>query len=170
MIRRQIQFLTLLLLLVLAACSGKGPAPKPVAKLGQNSSVNFVKANAVETEIAARGSGEATVHMTVQSGYHVNANPPSFSYLRATELTLQPTDGITVGYITYPTAVSKKFAFAEGPLAVYEGEVAIKVLLKAGALAKGPHSIPGKLNVQACDDEVCYPPGSLDISIPVLIK
>jgi hypothetical protein len=35
---------------------------------------------------------------------------------------------------------------------------------------KGQQSIPAKLRIQACDDQVCYPPGSIDIAIPVTVK
>ena len=166
----------MLLLPALAACSRTAGPASPMAgespaRVGQTSSVKFVKAGVAEAQLPAGGSGEAIVRVNVQSGYHVNANPPTYPYLKATELTLQPVDGITVGFITYPTATNKKFAFEEKPLAVYEGEVPIKVTFKAAAAAaKGSHSIPAKLNVQACDDQVCYPPGVLDLSIPVTIK
>jgi hypothetical protein len=65
----------------------------------------------------------------------------------------------------------KKFAFAEQPLRVYEGETQLKVMLNADKSApKGPRNLPAKLNVQACDDKLCYPPGSIDVVIPVTIK
>ena len=61
-------------------------------------------------------------------------------------------------------------AFAEKPLDVYEGETELKVLLKAAKSSKpGNHSLAGKLRIQACDDQVCYPPGSLEVMIPVMI-
>jgi thioredoxin:protein disulfide reductase len=152
------------------ANSSTGPGASP-EKAAPATSVRFVKVSASEAQISAGGSGEAIVRVNVQSGYHVNANPPTFSYLKATELTVQAPDGISVGFITYPTAVTKTFSFAEKPLAVYEGEVPIKVMLKAHVSAtKGALSVPAKLNIQACDDQVCYAPGSLDLSIPVTIK
>jgi hypothetical protein len=167
-------------MLFLSACSqsATGPAhtnttPTPAESkaFAPISSLNFVKADASEVEISAGGSGEAIVRVRVQNGYHVNANPPTYPYLKATELTAQSADGLSVGFVTYPTAITKKFAFAQKPLAVYEGEVPIKVMLKAAASAtKTPHALAGRLNVQACDDQVCYPPGTLDITIPVAIK
>ncbi|MDQ2855254.1 MAG: protein-disulfide reductase DsbD N-terminal domain-containing protein, partial [Acidobacteriota bacterium] len=78
---------------------------------------------------------------------------------------------LSVGFIKYPTAVKKKFSFSDKQLAVYEGEVPIKVLLKADATAaKGLHQLAAKLNVQACDDQLCYPPGTLKLTLPVTIK
>jgi hypothetical protein len=170
----------LLVVLALSACSRSSTAPTTnavpasagsPAKPAFVTSLNFVKSYASEAEISAGGSGEATVSVTVQKGYHVNANPPSFPYLKATQLVVQPADGLSVGFITYPTSVTKKFAFSEQPLAVYEGEVPIKIMLKAAAAApRKSSSLAAKLTVQACDDQVCYPPATLDISIPVTVK
>jgi len=133
--------------------------------------LNFVKASTSEALVSANGSGEAIVTVSVQSGYHVNANPASDAFLKATELVVQPEDGLSIGFVKYPNEINKKFFFSEKPLAVYEGEVPIKVLLKAApATAKSSHSLPAKLNVQACDDQVCYSPGTLELTIPVVVK
>jgi len=177
--RNQLLIASFVFMLALSACSppaagptapGASPTSTP-AKPTQVTSLNFVKASAAQAQVAAGGSGEAIVTVAVQNGYHVNANPPSDAYLKATELIVQPADGLSVGFIKYPTAVSKKFSFSEKKLAVYEGEVPIKVLLKAGAAApKGSHKVAAKLNVQACDDQLCYPPGTLEVTIPVEIK
>ncbi len=135
------------------------------------SSINVVQARVTEVQISAGGSADAIVRVTIQSGYHINANPASDTYLKATELILKPADGLSVGFITYPSPVKKKFSFSQKLLAVYEGETAIKVYLKAAkSAAKGQHSFAGKLNVQACDDQVCYAPGTIDLSIPVTVK
>ena len=173
-------FISLTILSLLSACSKPTGGPSATstssptqssATTGRVSSVNFVKATAGESQIPAGGSADAIVRVTIQSGYHINANPASESYLRATELALQPGDGVSVGFITYPSALSKKFSFSPKPLAVYEGEAAIRVMLKAaGSAPKGPHSFPAKLSVQACDDQVCYAPGTIDLSIPVTVK
>ena len=177
--RNQRLITCLVLLLGQAACSqpamgpatsGAAPATTP-AKVAPVTSLNFVKASAAEAQVSAGGSVEAVVTVAVQSGYHVNANPPSDAYLKATELIVQPNDGLTVGFIKYPNAATRKFSFSQKALAVYEGEVPIKVLLKAAAAAsKGPHQLAAKLNVQACDNQLCYPPGTIDLAIPVIIK
>jgi hypothetical protein len=122
-------------------------------------------------EIAANGSAEAVVHIKVQDGYHLNANTPTYSYLKPTELELEPKGGLRVGFIRYPDPLVKKFQFADKPLAVYEGDTQVKVMLQADATAaKGASNLQGKLKVQACDNQVCYPPGELPIAIPVTIK
>lgn len=111
------------------------------------------------------------VSVSVQNGYHINANPATYSYLKATELSVQTGDGVSVGLISYPTPITKKFSFAEKLLAVYEDDATIKVTLNAeSSTLKGERGLPATLNVQACDNQVCYPPGVIDFFLPVLIK
>jgi hypothetical protein len=111
------------------------------------------------------------VRLTIQNGYHVNANPPTYPYLKATVLELSPSDGVSVGSVIYPKAVNRKFPFAEQALAVYEGQTDLKVLLKADKTAKkGDRSIPARLRIQACDEQVCYPPGAIELGITINVK
>ena len=167
----------LILLFVSAACSKpapnsaseSSPATSPAAQ--RITSEGVVKATAQRVEMSAGGSAEAIVRLTIQSGYHVNANPPTFPYLKATALEISPSDGVSVAFVTYPNGLNKKFAFAEQPLTVYEGDTDLKATLKADKAAKkGERSIPARLRIQACDDQVCYPPGSLELAIPVNVK
>ncbi len=169
----------LLLVFVAAACSkpaansaaetSNAPVPSPTAQKITSESV--VKAAAQRVEIPAGGSGETAVRLTIQSGYHVNANPPSYPYLKATALEIAPADGVSVALITYPKAIEKKFVFAEKPLAVYEGETELKATFKTEKTArKGERTIPARLRIQACDDQVCYPPGTLELAIPVNVN
>jgi DsbC/DsbD-like thiol-disulfide interchange protein len=169
----------LLLLFVAAACSKpvqnpageSSTASPPLAEDKRIASVSVVKATPQPVELAAGSYGEAQVRLAIQNGYHINANPPSYSYLIPTALEISPADGVSLGSVTYPKPVSKKFVFAEKPLAVYEGETEVKATLKADKSAKqGQHSLAAKLRIQACDEQVCYPPGTLDLVIPVTIK
>jgi thiol:disulfide interchange protein DsbD len=134
-------------------------------------SVGVVKVSAQPVEITAGSSGEATIMLTIQSGYHINANPPTYPYLIATALEIPSADGVSSGSVTYPKPLNRKFVFAEKPLAVYEGETTVKATLKADKSAKpGQQSLAARLRIQACDEQVCYPPGTLDLVIPVIIK
>ncbi|HKZ01509.1 MAG TPA: hypothetical protein VJ180_04680, partial [Pyrinomonadaceae bacterium] len=113
-------------------------------------SVDVVKASAAPANITAGGSSEALVHLTIDNGYHINANPPTYAYLKATELDISPGDGLSVAFITYPQAISKTFPFAEKPVAVYEGETIVRVFLKADKSAQtGSRFLTAKLRIQA---------------------
>jgi thioredoxin:protein disulfide reductase len=168
-----------LLVLVATACSkpvqnsASESATTPAGSSPANriTSESVVKVEAQPLEIPAGGSAETPVRVTIQDGYHVNANPPTYPYLKATELEISPADGVSVGFVTYPKALEKKFPFAEKPLGVYEGETELRATLKADKSAKpGERSISARLRIQACDEQVCYPPGTLQLAIPVNIK
>lgn len=134
-------------------------------------STDVVEATPQEATIARGEAGEVLVPIKISPGYHLNANPPSYPYLKATELELPQTDEIKVEFITYPEPLTRKFSFAEKPLAVYEGETILKARLKANESAQpGKHNLSAKLRVQACDDKVCYAPGVLDLIVPISIK
>jgi thioredoxin:protein disulfide reductase len=143
----------------------------PAASTQPRNSADMVKAVALPAEVKPNDTTEATVQVTVQKGYHINANPPTFPYLIGTELSLQLSPPLSVSFIVYPDPITKTFPFAEKPLAVYEGTATLKVRLKADKSAQpGTQNLSGKLRVQACDDQVCYAPGTLTLSIPLTIK
>ena len=125
----------------------------------------------VAVDLVKGESADAIVRLKIQNGYHVNANPPTFSYLIPTQLNVAPTSDITVGAVTYPNALTKTFSFADKPLAVYEGETDLKVPLSAAkSTSPGVHNLSAKLRVQACDEQVCYAPGTIDLTLPVNVK
>jgi hypothetical protein len=108
------------------------------------------------------------VELVISPGFHINANPATFPYLIATEVQPGKADGILVSdEIVYPSPVLKKFQFAEKPLAVYEGQVVIPIPFSKVAGASGQRLLPIKVRVQACDNEKCYPPATLDSSISI---
>ena len=130
-----------------------------------------VAAAADEARLKAGGSGEAVVKLDITDGFHVNANPASDKFYIPTELTAGPEAGVTPGKPSYPKALTKKFKFADKPLAVYEGRAEIRLPLRAEAsAAKGPHTLRARVRVQPCNDEACLPPRTLDVSIPVVVE
>ncbi|MFB3132918.1 MAG: hypothetical protein ACE10K_10400, partial [Rhodothermales bacterium] len=53
-------------------------------------------------------------------------------------------------------------------LAVYEGEVAVILAVRAArALRPGVYPIQSRLRVQACNDQVCLRPSTVEVPIPV---
>lgn len=130
-----------------------------------------MKASPEEVTISPGGTADAIVRLKIDNGFHVNANPPSFPYLKATELELTNAEGVSVSFTRYPEPLLKKFAFDDSPLAVYEGETTLSVKLRAErSTSPGRKNLSGKLRVQACDDQVCYAPAAMDIAIPVNVK
>ena len=186
MTRKQLLTAFALCAIFLSACSPAEPAKPGANGAGANTASDgssqiqttneappddVVRVDVPGAEIKAGGTTEATVKLTVANGFHINANPPSFSYLKATELTIEPGEGVTAGKPTYPPSVTRKFTFSNDPLAVYEGATEIRLPLAAEAGAKkGAQTLKGRLRVQACDEEKCYPPRTMDAPIPVTVK
>jgi len=84
---------------------------------------------------------------------------------------VKPGAGISVSFVRYPDPLTRTFEFADKPLAVYEGETLITVQLQADRTAKsGRTNLSATLRVQACDEKVCYAPGTKDVSIPVVVQ
>jgi DsbC/DsbD-like thiol-disulfide interchange protein len=168
----------LLLLLLTSACSkpaensANTPATAAASPAGPRiTSESVVSVTAQPVEISVGGAAEAVVRITIKNGYHTNANPPTFPYLKPTELVIAPAGGVSAAPVTYPAATARQFPFADKPLAVYEGEVTLKTTLKADKSApRGQSSLSAVLRIQACDDQVCYPPGKLEVAVPVNIK
>ena len=165
--RRHAAVFALLCVLASACSRPVGDTNKSESPAGKEpiASTNVVKVNPEELTLGKGESGTAIVRLQIQNGYHVNANPPSLRYLIPTELEVTPSGGVSVDFITYPDPLTKKFAFSpDVPLKVYEGETVVKASLKAGASAEtGKHNLSAKLRVQACDDQVCYAPGTIDL-------
>jgi hypothetical protein len=110
---------------------------------------------------------QAALVVDISSGYHINSSRPSEDYLIATALKLDKQQGITVGPVVYPRGVEKKFSFSDKPLSVYEGRAVLKFSATASpTVAAGNHSIHAKLTVQACSDEACLQPKTIDVEIP----
>ena len=171
-------FMLLLLAVLLAACGGGPPAtnsgtstaPSP-GPAQVSSSADVVKVNSSESSVNAGQSVDAAIKLSIKPGFHVNANPPTFSYLIPTEVTATNVEGITVGKPVYPAAVKRKFQFADQPLAVYEGEARVTLALSVSSgTAKGSRSLPITIRVQACDEQQCFPPAILNTSIQVEVK
>ena len=162
----------LVLCCFLTACArGDKVQPAADAEPPRIASTDVVEATPQETTLARGQSGDVLVPIKIANGYHINANPPSFPYLKATELEVPAAGGISVQFITYPDPLMRKFSFAETELAVYEGEAVVKARVKADESAQtGKHNLSAKLRVQACDDKVCYAPGVLDLKLPVTVQ
>ncbi len=130
-----------------------------------SSSDQVVKAVA---HLVPSSSTPGSVELVVSPGFHINANPPTFPYLIATEVQPGQVDGVVVSdKIVYPPGVLKKFSFAEKPLSVYEDHVIIPIAFKITKPATTERLLPLKIRVQACDNQQCYPPATLQASLPV---
>jgi len=106
------------------------------------------------------------VELTIEEGWHVNANPASMEFLIPTEVTLH-VDGRPVAIDPRYPAPTDRFAtpLGEEPIAVYESGVVIHADVAADAGLEG--AVPrARVRLQACNDEGrCLPPATVDTPV-----
>lgn len=132
----------------------------------------FLSFSIGQAEIKRGNADEAAINLKIQEPYHVNSNPPSEKSFIPLEIMLENGGGITVGKPIYPKGELKTFAFSENkPLSVYSGEVTVKLPLRADKMAvAGQKTLNGKLTFQPCDEEVCYRPQTVEMTLPVTVN
>jgi suppressor for copper-sensitivity B len=108
--------------------------------------------------------------MTIEDGWHVNSNSPTFDYLIPTKLDLELPAGWPGETLHYPKHEMKTFAFADQPLAVYDGEAVILAEVKVPAnAAQGPVRTRAALRYQACNDSQCLPPVTTNATVSLTV-
>ena len=114
---------------------------------------------------------QAKIPVSIRPGYHVNSNTPSEEYLIPLKLTWTSTGAIEGGSVTYPKPSLEKYEFAEKPLSVFTGDFELVTDFKVAANAPaGPGAAVGKLRYQACSDRACFPPKTVEVTVPYQIQ
>ena len=123
----------------------------------------------VSLDPAGRGStAQIAVVMKIRPGFHVNAREKSAEYLIATDLKSNLPAGFSAGEVAYPKGKLEKFVFSKTPLNVYQDTVVLKMPLNVlASAATGEQHIALKLRYQACSQEICLPPTTLDVDAVV---
>jgi uncharacterized protein len=99
--------------------------------------------------------------VAIDAGYHLNAHPATLDYLVPTTVTIAEHPDAQV---FYPDGTVIMPAFSAEGLRVYQGNIAVKVLLAKNAVAHG-ESVYGDLTVQACTNTSCLPPDTIRVPI-----
>lgn len=113
---------------------------------------------AVEAELVDDGAA-IVVRLAIAPGFHINANPASEDYLVPTRVTA--VDG-TLGKIEYPQGHPFRAGFARSAIDVYTDELNIRAPVASG---RAPTRL--KIDLQACNDEVCLPPDEVEVEVEV---
>lgn len=120
---------------------------------------------------AKRGTPlQAKIAISVQPGFHVNSNTPSDSYLIPLRLTWTP-GALEPGDVVFPKPQMEKYEFSDKPLSVFTGDFNLLAKFKTPASAPaGPGIMVGKLRYQACNNNSCFPPKSVEVRLPYQIQ
>ncbi|HEX6790003.1 MAG TPA: cytochrome c biogenesis protein CcdA [Candidatus Krumholzibacteria bacterium] len=140
---------------------GTNPFNAPVSATGYVSLSN----------VPQGGTAQVALGVTTRSPWHINANLVTEDFLVPTEVHFFPPAGITVRGAVYPQGIEKKLGFSEKPLRLYEGTVYVGAMIDVAKDAPvDTLSIRAMVTYQACDNEKCLLPESLEVFIPVPVS
>ena len=101
----------------------------------------------------------------IKDFYHINSEHPIQEFLLPTVVTFNDNDNMTFGTISFPPATLKVLEFSETPIAVYEGKFYIFSTVTLERSFQGSElEISGSIEYQACNNNICFPPGVLHFS------
>ena len=130
----------------------------------------FLKINPVKLLTLKPGKkGEATVSISIEDIFHIQSNPVSQPNLIPTTLTISSKDGLEAGTIVYPAGKKFRLENSDKDLSVYEGNVEIKVAIRAKSAKAGKYELLGSLKFQPCNDKICFFPNKKEVKIPVQV-
>jgi hypothetical protein len=124
----------------------------------------------VSFDPVARGAAfQVAVIMKIRPGFHVNAREVTEDYLIRTDLRAEVPAGFKAGEVVYPKGTLQTFSFSKNkPLNVYSDSVTLFVPVTALSEAPaGTQHMPMKLRYQACSAEICLPPVTLNMDVPL---
>jgi len=137
----------------------------------------FAQSNAILTvaqpeKLVAKRNTEITarIDVSIAEGYHINSNAPHEVYLIPLRLTWTP-EPLSVETVIFPKPRDEKYQFSDQPLSVFTGNFAIATKFKVPAAAlSGPAILAGKLRYQACNSNMCFPPKTVELKLPIEVR
>src|SRR5438552_2051173 len=113
---------------------------------------------------------EVKLPVQLREGYHVNSNMPPDPYLIPLKLSWD-SGPFTAFEVVYPQPIFLKLGFFPTPVPVFSGKFELTTRFKvAASVPPGLVNLPGKLRYQACNDRMCLPPKTIDLTLPVSVS
>jgi hypothetical protein len=102
--------------------------------------------------------------------WHINSNVPAEDFLVATNMDIPSESSFSFSEFKYPEALSLFLEFSERPVSVFEGELLIGGVIPIPEdITLGKHAIPLQFTYQACNDQACLPPETLEKEITITV-
>ena len=146
------------------AASASAPATMPAqADVGVN---GFYATNKAQQGRAV----QAAVVLDIPSGFHVNANRVLNKFSVPTTVKIETPQGARASAVTFPRAKVQKLGFSNEPLALFEGRAVMRFNVTFPAnFQTGVTELRAKVRYQACNNEICYPPTTREITMPIAV-
>jgi len=156
-----------------------GIVPKPLPPgtlddvLAQVVTATAALAEGTPASIVAGQEFDAIVHVKIEDGWHIYANPVGLSEMKATTLGLdaQTERAARLVNVTYPAGEAKVLgSLGTEKVALYQGKVEFSARLKlADGARPGPLTLKFKVNYQACNDRLCKAPDKLEVPLQLTV-
>jgi DsbC/DsbD-like thiol-disulfide interchange protein len=106
------------------------------------------------------------IRLTVQPGWHINANPPEPKEFVATTVTFKGKHGTTLGELKYPKGKPLTMKDFDDPISAYEGKVDIRGVLNVPAVVGGEpvEEMEIAVKYQACNETTCLLPKTVKLT------
>jgi len=115
-------------------------------------------ASKVQASVRTIASDHSVIHLQIAAGWHINAHQPKSNFLIPTDVQATRAEQPIELMLDYPAPAMLEAGWAEGPLAVYRGDIDIHAKATRGNLEGSRF----RLHLQACDDHgVCLAPATL---------
>jgi DsbC/DsbD-like thiol-disulfide interchange protein len=116
------------------------------------------------------GATRGTIVLNIPGGLHVNSNRPNNEYAIPTVVSITSRE-VKVSAVTYPRGTSRKFGFSDKPISVYEGRAMFGFNVTVPASFKGNVvRLRAVVKYQSCNDEVCFPPKTQEITLSARVQ
>ena len=151
------------LILGLALAAGMAPAQAADSPLA-------VQIKPAQAKVAPGGQVKLELVLTIAPRFHINGPLAGEAGLIPTQVKLSAPAGLSFAKPAFPKASEVRVQFADKPVEMYSGTVAIGLIAKAAAKLKpGIHEVKGLISFQACDDAVCHMPARQEFSFTVKV-
>ena len=120
----------------------------------------------ISVSVTKKGVLFLDIKLEIKDGWNINANKPLDEYLTPTSIALNDSSLFSASKIEYPLPEIIRLGFSETDLALYQGEVNIKVVLKPrDDLDNKELKIEGYVLYQPCNDQTCLFPTKKPFSV-----
>ena len=123
---------------------------------------------AEQISIKRGGSANAGLRVVTLPGFHVNSDKPTGAYLIPLQLswTGGPLQSQTVKY-----PKPEEIKVGTETLSVFTGHFTLETEFKApDNIAPGTAVMTGQLRYQACNNQMCFRPSTIEVRLPVVVE
>jgi hypothetical protein len=148
-----------------AAGSARAQSARELAR-----SVAQAQAYASLEPVPRQRTFEIAVVARIKSTYHINAHKVLDEFMIPTKIEAHFPPGFQIVSTDYPAGELRQFSFSKMKLAVYTGQVTVRMKVKAEAHAPlGPQDLSLAFHYQACNDAMCLPPVNVPVALHLTV-